>query len=94
VGLDRAYGRTGGWGLIEYTRLEAEKANVPRANPGDPATFTVTLKAPPGGAGTQHLMSGRLVSVPADGLVAMSIEDSKPLLGMGWAQNNLETSNV
>jgi hypothetical protein len=34
------------------------------------------------------------VSVPADGLVAMSVEDSKPLLGMGWAQNNLETSNV
>jgi hypothetical protein len=24
-----------GWGLIEYTRLEAEKVNAPRSNPSD-----------------------------------------------------------
>jgi len=35
-------------------------------------------------------MSGRAVSVPADRLVAMTVEDSKPLLGIGWTQNNLE----
>ena len=77
-------------GIIEYARLEAEKVAAPRANPGDASTFTVTLRAPAGASGTQYLMSGRLVSVPADGLVAMSVEDSKPLLGMGWTQNNLE----
>jgi predicted phage terminase large subunit-like protein len=80
-----------GWGLIEWTRLEAEKANAPRANPSDASTFTVTLKAPAGASGTQYLMSGRAVSVPADRLVKMSPEDSKPLLGVGWSQNNLET---
>jgi hypothetical protein len=78
--------------LIDYTRLEAEKANAPRANPSDASTFTVTLKAPLGCSGTQHLMSGRQVSVPPDRLVAMSPEDAKPLLGVGWTtQNNLET---
>jgi hypothetical protein len=36
-------------------------------------------------------MSGRAVSVPADRLVAMTAEDSKPLLAIGWTtQNNLE----
>jgi predicted phage terminase large subunit-like protein len=73
-----------GWGLIEYTRLEAEKATAPRANPNDASTYTVTLKAPPGASGTLHLMSGRSVCVPADGLVAMTVEDSKPLIGIGW----------
>ena len=83
-----------GWGLIEYTRLEAERVNAPRANPNDASTFTVTLRAPPGASGTLYLMSGRLVSVPPDGLVAMSVEDSKPLIGIGWtAQNNLEIAN-
>jgi hypothetical protein len=71
-------------GIIEYARLEAEKVTAPRANTNDASTFTVTLKAPPSCAGTQHLMSGRSVSVPANGLVAMSVEDSKPLLGFGW----------
>jgi predicted phage terminase large subunit-like protein len=77
-------------GIISYARIEALKAIAPRANPSDASTFTVTLKAPLGCSGTQHLMSGRSVLVPADGLVAMSVEDSKPLLGMGWTQNNLE----
>jgi hypothetical protein len=82
-----------GYGIIEYTRLEAEKANAPRANPGDASTFTVTLKAPLGAAGTLHLMSGRQVLVPSDGLVAMTVEDSKPLLSIGWTKNNLETQS-
>ncbi|SHN86914.1 DNA-packaging protein [Bradyrhizobium erythrophlei] len=73
-------------GIIEYARLEAEKTNAPPVNPNDPTTFAVTLKAPPGGAGTLHLMSGRQVLVPSDGLVAMTAEDSKPLLGIGWVE--------
>jgi predicted phage terminase large subunit-like protein len=81
-------------GIIEYARIEALKASAPRVNPNDISTFTVTLKAPAGASGTLHLMSGRSVCVPADGLVAMTVEDSKPLIGMGWATNNLETSNV
>jgi hypothetical protein len=67
-----------GYGIVEYTRLEAEKANAPRANPNDASTFTVTLKAPLGASGSLHLMSGRSTSVPADGLVTMTPEDSKP----------------
>jgi hypothetical protein len=80
-------------GIIEFARLEAAKASAPRANPNDASTFTVTLKAPPGASGTLHLMSGRSVCVPADGLVLMTVEDSKPLIGIGWATNNLETSS-
>ena len=79
-------------GLIEYTRLEAEKANAPRSNPNDTSQFTVTMKAP-AGISDVHLMSGRAVSVPADRLVAMTVEDSKPLLGIGWTQNNLNVEN-
>jgi phage terminase large subunit-like protein len=78
-------------GIIGYARIEALKANAPRANPNDATTFTVTLRAPLGASGTLHLMSGRSVCVPADGLVPMTVEDSKPLLGIGWLiQNNLE----
>jgi predicted phage terminase large subunit-like protein len=77
-------------GIIEYARLEAEEVSAPRANPNDPGCFTVTLRAP-SGISHVHLMSGRSISVPADRLVAMTVEDSKPLLGIGWtAQNNLE----
>jgi hypothetical protein len=78
-----------GWGLIEYTRLEAEKASAPRADPNDDSQFTVTLRAPDG-ISDVHLMSGRAVSVRPDRLVAMTVEDSKPLLGIGWTQINLE----
>lgn len=82
-----------GYGLIEYTRLEAERATAPRANPNDASAFTVMLLAP-AGISNVHLMSGRAVSVPPDRLVAMSPEDAKPLLGIGWTTNNLEISNV
>jgi hypothetical protein len=38
-------------------------------------------------------MSGRQVSVPADGIVSVSPEDSSPLLAAGWiTQNNLESA--
>jgi hypothetical protein len=75
-----------GWGLIEYSRLEGEKATAPRANPSDTSTFTVTLKAPTGASGTQHLMSGRQLLVPANGIVSVSPEDSGPLLAAGWGK--------
>src|SRR5258706_5283227 len=60
-----------GWGLIEWTRLEAERVNAPRANPLDASTFAVTLKAP-AGTSDVHLMSGRAVPVPPDRLVRMT----------------------
>jgi hypothetical protein len=53
-----------GWGLIEYTRLEAEKVTAPRANSNDPSAFTVTLKAP-ADCSYVNLMSDRGVPVPA-----------------------------
>ncbi len=63
----------------------------PRANPNGPSQHTVTLRAPHECADTYYLMSGRKVSVPPDRLVAMTVEDSKPLLSIGWTtQNNLE----
>jgi phage terminase large subunit-like protein len=78
-------------GIIEYARLEAKIATAPRANPNDASTFSVTLKAP-ADCSYVNLMSGRGVPVPADRLVAMTPEDSKPLLGIGWTTNNLEIS--
>jgi phage terminase large subunit-like protein len=72
-------------GIIGYARLEAALATAPRANPLDTSTFTVTLKAP-AGISDVHLMSGRAVAVPPDRLVAMTVEDSKPLLAIGWVE--------
>jgi hypothetical protein len=46
----------------------------------------------PGAAGTLYLMSGRQVLVPSDGLVAVSPEDSEPLLGIGWTLIKLENA--
>ena len=77
-------------GIIGWARSEALKASAPRANPNDPSTFTVTLKAPPGASGTLHLMSGRQVSVPADGIVSVSPEDSGPLVAAGWVEVRAE----
>jgi hypothetical protein len=76
-------------GIIEYARLEAEKAYAPRPNPDDASQFTVTLRAPDG-ISDVHLMSGRAVSVPPDRLIGMTVEDSMPLLGVGWTTNNLD----
>src|SRR5712672_3287788 len=70
-----------GWGLIEWTRLEAEKLNALRRDLNDTTDF-ITMKAP-AGCSYVHLMSGRGVAVPNDGVVAMSPEDAKPLEGIG-----------
>jgi hypothetical protein len=59
-------------GIIEYARIEAAKATAPRANPLDTLQHTVTLKAPAGASGTQHLMSGRQLLVPADGIASVA----------------------
>jgi len=82
-----------GWGIIEWTRLEAEKMNAQRVDPGDTSQFTVSLIAP---LGISHvcLMSGRSIAVPPDRVVSMTTEDSKPLLAIGWTTNNLEMRNV
>jgi hypothetical protein len=83
---------TPGYGIIEYTRLEAEKVTALRANPTSPSLLAVELRAPAGASGTQHLMSGRQVSVD-EGFVFVSPEDAAPLIAAGWTttQNNLET---
>ena len=77
-----------GWGLIEYTRLEAERVNAPSLGPNDPSQFAVTLRAP-ADCSYVNLMSGRGVPVPPDRLVAMTVEDSKPLMAAGWTPNYL-----
>jgi hypothetical protein len=55
-----------------------------------------TLKAPAGASGTQHLISGRQLRVPADGIVSVSPEDSGPFLaaarlqlGQDWTRTRL-----
>ncbi len=79
-----------GYGIIEFTRLEALEANAPRANPNDASTFTVTLRAPAGAAGTQFLMSGRQLLLPADGVVSVSKDDSRPMIAAGWIELRAE----
>lgn len=79
-------------GIIGWTRLESEKMNA-RVDINDASKFSVTLLAP-AGISTVYLMSGRQVAVSQDRLVAMTVEDSKPLLANGWFPNNLEISNV
>lgn len=76
--------------IIAWSREEAAKASAPNASPLDIKTFTVTLKAPPGASGTLHLMSGRQVSVPADGIISVSPEDSGPLVAAGWVELRLK----
>ena len=39
--------------------------------------------------GKQHSKSLRVVSVAPDRLVAMTVEDSKPLLSIGWTTQNI-----
>jgi hypothetical protein len=70
---------TPGWGIIEWTRREAERTNAPLPDPNDSSQFAVSLIAPPG---ISHvaLMSGRSLCVPSDRVVSMTVEDSKPLL--------------
>jgi hypothetical protein len=46
-------------GIIEWTRLEAEKATAPRASVFDASTFKVKMLAPPNASGTLFLLSGR-----------------------------------
>jgi hypothetical protein len=77
-----------GYGIIEYYRREVEKENA-RSDPNDASQFTVTLLAPTG-ISHVNLMSGRIVLVPPDRLVAMTVQDSKPLLAFGWTTNNSE----
>lgn len=92
------------WALTDLMGISAEPAIIAwarqqvaeeatRANPNDTSKFTVTLLAP-AGCSYVGLMSGRALPVPADRLVAMTVEDSKPLLANGWTvQNNLETQH-
>jgi hypothetical protein len=82
-----------GWGLIEWTRMEAAKVSAPRPDPNDVSQHTVTMRAPQG-ISTVYLMSGRAVSIPPSRLVAMSPEDAKPLLSIGWTPNNLEDPSL
>lgn len=80
-------------GIIGYARIEALKAAAPRPSVNDASTFTVVLKAPPNASGTLHLMSGRQVAVPPDGLISVTPEDAAPLKAVGFTvQNNLELS--
>jgi hypothetical protein len=71
-----------GWGLIEWTRLEAERLNAPRNDLNDTTGF-VRMQAP-ANCSYVLLMSGRGMPVSPDGILSMSPEDATALLGIGW----------
>jgi hypothetical protein len=79
-----------GYGLIEWTRMEAAKVSAPRPDPTDASQHTVTMRAPEGISTIYLMMSGRAVSIPQNGLIRMCPQDAKPVLGIGWTPNNLE----
>jgi hypothetical protein len=74
----------------EMTDPVHPRQNAPRANPTDASLCTITLRAPAGASGTQHLISGRQLLVPADGIVSVSPEDSGPLIAAGWVELRAE----
>lgn len=68
--------RPPGWGIMEYYRLEAERAS------GKASQATYRLKAPPG-ISHVYTMSGQQFAVK-DGHVEVSEEDGRPLLAAGY----------
>ena len=74
-------------GIIAWAREEAAKIEQARLNPAVADAHSVTLKAPEGTSGA-YLLSGRYVQVPENRLVAMSPEDAKPLLAVGWTDHS------
>jgi hypothetical protein len=88
-----------GWGLIEWTRLEAEKVtadqigNRKAAEPPSLRNGAVAMKNSTG-CSTAYGLSGTQYNADADGVFIVRAVDVGPLLAAGWTRNNLEISRA
>jgi hypothetical protein len=84
-----------GWGLIEYTRLEAEKVTadqIGNRKPAEPPSLAnggIEMKNS-NGVSTAYGLSGTQYNADADGIFIVRAVDVGPLLAAGWTKNNLE----
>jgi hypothetical protein len=89
-----------GWGLIEWTRLEAEKVTaeqIGNRKPAEPPSLTNGGVAMKNGFGvsTVYGLSGTHYNADADGVFIVATADVRPLLAAGWTlQNNLERLQI
>jgi hypothetical protein len=80
-----------GWGLIEYTRLEAEKVTadqVGNRKAAEPPTLSnggVKMKSP-AGTSTAYGMTGTQYNADAEGFFIVAGADVRPLLAAGWVE--------
>jgi phage terminase large subunit-like protein len=80
-------------GFIEYYRILAEEGRYnggPQLNPpllGQPraSDAMIAMKAPPG-LSCLYTITGRQVTIPADGIVMLTEEEAKPMLQHGWTK--------
>jgi hypothetical protein len=80
---------TPGWGLIEYTRLEAERVasdQIGNRRSPEPPSLTnggVMMRSPTG-ASTAYGMEGDKYTPDADGIFIVKTHDVSPLRAAGW----------
>jgi hypothetical protein len=93
IALWRAHGdNVAGWGLMEYTRQQADLARLRTAAPSTPTPPDVVLRAP-AGVSEVHAMSGRRYTVDARGYVRVRAADAEPLIRAGMPRVETETAN-
>lgn len=84
-----------GWGLIEWTRLEAEKVTAEQIGSRKPAerpTLTnggVKMKNSTG-TSTAYGLTGIQYNADADGIFILAAADVRPLLAAGWVEVRAE----
>ena len=84
-----------GWGLIEYTRLEAEKVTadqIGNRRPVEPPRLTNGGVAMRNSAGvsTAYGMTGAQYNADADGVFIVAAADVRPLLAASWVEVRAE----
>jgi len=78
-----------GWGVVEFYRREHER-HLQNPHGWNMKTKTagalVTLRAPTPAPSSLITIEGRSIVVSADGLVEVSADEAKPLLGNSWTR--------
>jgi hypothetical protein len=90
---DYGYGQpVAGCGLIEWTRLEAEKVtadqigNRKRTEPPSLTNCGIRMKSP-ADASTAYGMTGTQYNTDAEGIFIVNAGDVRPLLAAGWVES-------
>jgi hypothetical protein len=84
-----------GWGLIEWTRLEAEKVTAEQignrklAEPPSATNGGVRMKNNDG-ISTAYGMTGMQYNADASGIFIVAAADVRPLLAAGWTELRAE----